>query len=312
MYWGCATRGKRAGIAAAPDQTGLRRGRFNLFTLLFIALYCAVCPTVAADTVAGDIACVAKENSYLQGEKTRIVIIIDDLGHSLRRGREAVALPGNLTYAVIPFTTHGAQLAREAHGAGKEVMLHAPMSTLDETAPGKGALTPQLSRKEFTAALAAGLDDIPHVQGVNNHMGSDLTRRRQQMAWLMRDLRWQDLYFVDSRTNRETVAATVAAEFNVPHLSRHVFLDNVRTAEAIGERFAALLQKAEEEGLAVAIGHPYPETIAFLRESLPLLQEQGIELLSVSEALAREQPVVIASSDAASGKETACCPAPAC
>jgi polysaccharide deacetylase 2 family uncharacterized protein YibQ len=149
-------------------------------------------------------------------------------------------------------------------------------------------------------------------------MGSDLTRRRQQMAWLMRDLRWQDLYFVDSRTNRETVAATVAAEFNVPHLSRHVFLDNVRTAEAIGERFAALLQKAEEEGLAVAIGHPYPETIAFLRESLPLLQEQGIELLSVSEALAREQPVVIASSDAAVGKgavadqETACCPVPAC
>lgn len=309
MYWGCATRGKRAGIAAAPDQTALRRGRFYLFTLLFIALYCADCPPVAAEAGAGDIACVAEESGHPQADKTRIVIIIDDLGHSLRRGREAVALPGDLTYAVIPFTTHGAQLANEAHRAGKEVMLHAPMSTLDTAAPGEGALTPELSREEFHRALAAGLADIPHVRGVNNHMGSDLTRRRQQMAWLMRELRWQDLYFVDSRTNRETVAATVAAEFNVPHLSRHVFLDNVRSPEAIGERFGALLERAEQEGLAVAIGHPYPETLAFLRDALPSLAERGVELLSVSGALALDGAGELAVAGAAPDRGATCCPA---
>lgn len=267
-----------------------------------------MCPPVAAGADAGSAACAAQDPDPAAHNK-RIVIIIDDLGHSLRRGREAVALPGDLTYAVIPFTTHGAQLAAEAHRAGKEVMLHAPMSTLDTTAPGEGALTPELSREEFHRALAAGLADIPHVQGVNNHMGSDLTRRRQQMAWLMRELRWQDLYFVDSRTNRETVAATVAAEFNVPHLSRHVFLDNVRTREAIGERFAVLLQKAEREGLAVAIGHPYPETLAFLREALPSLAQQGVELLSVSGALALDAPGELAVAGAAPDRAAACCPA---
>ncbi len=295
MYWGCETRGKPAGNAAAPER---RRHSTSFAKALILIMAAPLCSTPALSSVVSQTPATMPEceavtlpghadtEADTKSADTRIVIIIDDLGPSKRRGHDAIELPGNLTYAVIPFTAHGRELAEAAHDAGKEVMLHAPMSTLEVTPLGEGGLTPELSRKEFHETLAAALDDVPHVRGVNNHMGSDLTRRRQQMAWLMGELRWQELYFVDSRTNKETVAATVAGEFNVPHLSRHVFLDNVRTAEAIGERFAVLLEKAQEEGLAVAIGHPYPETIAFLNEALPLLHEQGIELVAVSEALA--------------------------
>ncbi|MGB1139806.1 MAG: divergent polysaccharide deacetylase family protein [Halioglobus sp.] len=265
-----------------------------------------MCLPVFAETPQQPFTCSDTEAPTAQ---SHIVIILDDLGHNLARGREAVALPGSLTYAVIPFTAHGTELAEEVHAAGKEVMLHAPMSTLERAPLGKGGLTPQLSRQEFNDALVAALRDIPYARGVNNHMGSDLTRRRQQMAWLMRELRWQDLYFVDSRTNKETVAATVAAEFNVPHLSRHVFLDNERTQAAIAERFSVLLEKAAEEGLAVAIGHPYPETITFLRETLPGLAEAGVQLVPVSEALALAHNTRLADSGTVTGSETACCPA---
>lgn len=217
-----------------------------------------------------------------------LVIIIDDLGHQLANGRAAVALPGKLNYAVLPYTPYGKRLARAAHRGGKEVLLHAPMSNLAHKPLGRGALTPELDRAQFEATLDASLAQVPHVRGVNNHMGSDLTRRRPQMQWLMAQLSRRKLYFVDSRTEKGTVAADVASEQHVPNLSRQVFLDNQRSREAIAERFAHFTRLAREQGLAVAIGHPYPETIAYLREVLPGLRERGFRLALVSEALAAQ------------------------
>tara|TARA_R110002049_G_scaffold80302_2_gene204269 strand:- start:23 stop:910 length:888 start_codon:yes stop_codon:yes gene_type:complete len=220
----------------------------------------------------------------------RLVIIIDDMGNNLRRGLSALELPGRLTYAVIPFTPFATTLADAAVAGGKEVMLHAPMSTVEDMPLERGALTSNLSREVFRQALRDALSSLPQARGLNNHMGSELTQQRRQMAWLMQELRTHDLYFVDSRTSDKTVAATVAAEFNVPHLSRQVFLDNERTLEAIDARFREVLALIDETGFAVAIGHPYPETIAYLRAALPLLAQTGIELAYVSDMVVRHQP----------------------
>ncbi len=215
----------------------------------------------------------------------RLVIIIDDLGHRLSNGKQAADLPGAITLSILPYTRHGDRIARRAHEAGKEIMLHAPMSNLANQPLGAGGLTPDLSEDEFRATLTAALLQIPHVRGVNNHMGSELTQYRPQMDWLMEELQAQALYFVDSRTSSDTVAANVAQEYGLPHLSRQVFLDNEPTREAIDERFNAAIARARKDGLAVAIGHPYRETLDYLAEVLPSLAEQNIELVSVSAAL---------------------------
>jgi polysaccharide deacetylase 2 family uncharacterized protein YibQ len=215
----------------------------------------------------------------------RLVLIIDDMGNRLAAGREVIALPGKLTIAVLPFTPHGAQLAQAAHRAGKEVMLHAPMSNLGQIPLGQGGLTAGQTEQEFKDTLRGALDQLPHLRGMNNHMGSDLTQRQQQMQWVMDILRERDLYFIDSRTSAMTVAAQTAASNAVPHLSRKVFLDNERHPDAIQAAFGRLLGAVEASGLAVGIGHPYPETIAFLNQALPKLQCRGVRLSLVSEAL---------------------------
>ncbi len=216
-----------------------------------------------------------------------IVLIIDDLGNDRKRGRAVVNLPGRLTIAVLPFTPFGSSLAQAAQAVGKEVMLHAPMANLGGLPLGRGALTPDMTEAQFRKTLAAAISDIPFVQGVNNHMGSKLTTLDEQMHWVMSELKRLGLFFVDSRTNHLTVAAKTAAEMGVPHLSRHVFLDNERNAAAIDKAFNKLIKKAREEGLAVGIGHPYPETTSYLEKAIPKLERQGFVLLTVTEALER-------------------------
>ena len=299
MFWGCEIERLYLKPAASPELR-TNRCRNTLGTTLrhsalLLGLLLLPHSALALDTPLQEC---SKDTPENDPQDKRLVIIIDDMGHSLRRGKDALALPGKLNFAVIPYTPFGEQLAETAHRSGKEVMLHAPMSTVEQLPLGTGGLTPELSREEFEDTINAALATVPHVRGINNHMGSDLTQRREQMAWLMQDLRWQDLYFVDSRTSGNSVAATVATEFDVPNLSRHVFLDNERTPEAIDARFTELLAMVNKHGLAVAIGHPYPQTISYLHEALPLLSEQGIRLVFVSEALAREPVMKLASIDA--------------
>ena len=85
------------------------------------------------------------------------------------------------------------------------------------------------------------------------------------------------------------LAATVAQEYGIPTLSRQVFLDNHQDGTAIHYKFKEFLQVADEEGLAIAIGHPHEVTLKYLRRQIPRLERQGYRLALVSEVLAEQQ-----------------------
>ncbi len=214
-----------------------------------------------------------------------IVLIVDDMGNSFDLGQRAINLPGAINYAFLPHSPHRVSLANMAFKQLKEVMLHAPMSNLHSHPTGPGGLTPDMSRQQFLQTLSSNLDAIPHVRGVNNHMGSLMTQLRQPMDWLMTALKQQDLYFVDSRTTPLTVAKSTATKLELPSLRRDIFLDNERQHDAIAIQFERLIALAKKTGTAVGIGHPHPETLEYLEQVLPTLEQRGVKLILASQAL---------------------------
>lgn len=213
----------------------------------------------------------------------RIAIIIDDLGRSEALGRRAAGLPGPVACAFLPRAPHSPALAELAHGRGQVVMLHLPMQSMEQRRLDAGGLTLHMTRRQFEATLAEDLARVPHVQGVNNHMGSLLTRHPGHMLWLMEALRDRGgLFFIDSRTTLHTVARQLAFEQGIPSLSRDVFLDNSPDIEAINAQFDHLLALARRQGAAVAIGHPYPATLEVLEARLPRLRREGVELVPIT------------------------------
>ncbi|MDX1491633.1 MAG: divergent polysaccharide deacetylase family protein [Pseudohongiellaceae bacterium] len=221
----------------------------------------------------------------LDPNKHYISIIIDDIGNNGALGRRAVNLPGEVTYAVLPHTPFGAQLAEAAHLAHKEIMLHAPMSNQAQLPLGPGALTAELSKEAFIEVLNNAIDAIPYLQGINNHMGSALTEQELPMQWVMEVLNERKLYFVDSRTTAASVAANVAKAHEIPNITRNVFLDNETTHESIDKEFKRMVKQAQEYGSSVGIGHPYKETLEYLEVAIPELEQQGVELIFASKMI---------------------------
>ena len=70
---------------------------------------------------------------------------------------------------------------------------------------------------------------------------------------------------------------------------------------AISEQLQEAVKKARESGTALAIGHPYRATIRVLAEQLPLLQEQGITLVSVAELINYRGQRFVANSNSVGG-----------
>jgi len=213
--------------------------------------------------------------------KAYMSIIIDDLGQSSERDNRTLALPGPVTMAVMPDTPHATTFARQAHKAGKTVILHMPM----DPATGPYAWHPEVALTELARRLDAALAKVPYAAGINNHMGSRMTAQRQPMAWLMGELQQRHLFFVDSRTSAATVAAAEAQRIGLANVSRDVFLDDVRTTEAITAQLQEGVALARRQGSSVLIGHPYPQTLGVLEREMPRLRSQGIELITLQQMI---------------------------
>ena len=242
---------------------------------------------------AGLLAFAAGEATVAQERPAPLVsIVIDDLGNNPRADRRALALPGPVAVAILPHTNLSAVLAEEAHRAGKEVLLHLPMDP--EEGPdgahdaGPGRIELDMSAREIVSMLDYDLQTVPHAIGVNNHMGSRLTQNATAMQALMGRIRHHgNLFFLDSRTAPNSLAARVAVELGVPALERDVFLDSERGEAAVRAGLYRLERLLAARGHAIAIGHPHPETLAALERWLPDAAARGIRLVPLSVMLQR-------------------------
>lgn len=144
-----------------------------------------------------------------------------------------------------------------------------------------------MTRSEFVRQLRSDIESIPYIKGINSHVASLLTQHPGHMDWLMAALAVQGgLYFIDSRTTPKSVASLFAHKYNVPNLNRDIFLDPDFRPETIRREFTRFINKARETVYAIAIAHPRPSTIQFIKQNINELEEQGIKLIPVSEIIA--------------------------
>jgi uncharacterized protein len=204
----------------------------------------------------------------------RFALVIDDLGYAapeLVTRLCAQDIP--FSVAVLPFQEFTKESAEIAFAHGKEVMLHLPMEPIGYPGPSKdpgpGAVMYDLSESETRLLVRKALDAVPHRKGVNNHMGSRITPDRKRMTWILEELKARRCFFLDSRTEKDSVAFDIAEELKVPAVQRKVFLDDDKNYDEMAKQWERAIGIARKEGQVVIIGHVYPETVEALEKLVP-------------------------------------------
>ena len=219
----------------------------------------------------------------------KIAILIDDLGYNRQGMKSALALPKNVALAILPLTPFAHATATQSKVQQRVTILHAPMENTRELKLGPGGLYVKMTEQQLKAALLKDIESLPGIKGVNNHMGSLLTAQQNSMNWVMEVLKGRSLFFIDSLTSAHSVAEKTAIEHGLPTTRRDVFLDNIRMEKAIDKQFTRLVKLAKRNGEALAIGHPYPETMAYLKKRLVALEKDGVRLVPLTDMLHKSE-----------------------
>ncbi len=144
-------------------------------------------------------------------------------------------------------------------------------------------LTTDMFAGAITYNLRKAMKSVPNAVGVNNHMGSAFTGQQKGMEALLKEVKRQGLFFVDSRTTVLTKGEEIAQRLGVPSASRQVFLDHKLEPAFLLKQFNHMKRIAKKNGHVVVIGHPHPETVDFLKTHLPSLEKEGLTLTSVAD-----------------------------
>ncbi len=204
-----------------------------------------------------------------------LAILIDDMGYDARLDRQFIDIEAPLSFAFLPFAPNTAELSRYARKGGKDVLVHIPMEPENKKLnPGPGVLTLDQDFDQLLHTLKTDLEAVPGAIGANNHMGSKFTRDKKAMEEVLAYLKVKGLFFIDSRTTKETVAYDVARQLGLPCAHRSVFLDHASTPEAIRHEIRRSLKLAKEQGSVIAIGHPTRNTFQVLYEEIPLMRKE--------------------------------------
>ena len=214
--------------------------------------------------------------------KPLVSIVLDDMGLNQLHSDWAVSLKAPLTLSYLPYAKDLANQPQSARAQGHELLIHLPMEPRGTADPGPGALMVNMDQMEIKKLLARALYAFPGAIGVNNHMGSLFTADYRAMSIVLMQIKSSGQLFLDSLTASNSLVSQLGDKFNVPVVSRDVFLDDIDKEDEIVRRLREVERVALDKGTAIAIGHPRLTTLRVLEEWLANLAEKKIRLAPLS------------------------------
>jgi len=214
-----------------------------------------------------------------------IAIVIDDLGYEINVAEKMMNLDFPVSLSILPFLQYSEYIAEEGYKMNKEIMLHIPMEAKNSSAnPGPGAIKSNMSEEDIRQTVRNCFDSLPHISGMNNHMGSKITENEEIMQYILGEMKAIDseLFFVDSKTTQNSVACKIAREMEINSMERTVFLDNEDDMEYIKGQMEELKKMAYKKGKVIAIGHDRINTYYVLKRVVPEIIREGIKIVPVS------------------------------
>ena len=224
------------------------------------------------------------------GEIPVIAIVIDDMGISLSRTADITKINAPITASFLTYGKNLEQQIINSKNAGHEIIIHIPMEAKSNTDVAPDVLTTQMSQDEIQLRLRTMLAKFSNIKGANNHMGSKLTEDKERMSAVMKVLKNNGMFFLDSKTSPHSTAEEAAKETGIAYAHRHVFIDNNNDKAYILGQLKKAENVAKKNGYAIAIGHPKTKTYEALKEWILQLPKKNLKLLPLSHIVATLNP----------------------
>ncbi len=225
---------------------------------------------------------IVKTKIIKTNKKSKVSIIIDDIGNNRFSIDELSKLNYKIAFSILPdspFRNYGREMGKKYK---KQIMLHLPLEPIKSNGYKlnlNGFLLVSMRDEIIKNYTEEYISMVPEAVGVNNHTGSLFTTRADKMRIVLSVIKKNRLFFIDSKTTAKTIGYKLAKKMKIPTGIRDIFLDGDNEKITI-LNFRHLFSIAKEKGAAIGIGHPKTETIKVMMERVEkLAKKYNIELV---------------------------------
>jgi len=223
-----------------------------------------------------------KKETTIKNKKPQLVIIIDDVSSSFQV-KKINALKHHITMSFLPPTSSHPNSAKITKNLDF-YMIHLPLQAKkDFRFQEEKTLLIEDSYESIEKYIQKIRQWYPEGLYINNHTGSQFTSNDKAMNNLYKALKKYNFIFVDSRTTAKSLAKKYSHKYQMPLISRNIFLDNKQDFNYIQKQLKKAIHLAKKNGSAIAIGHPYDITMKVIKNSEHLFKD--INLVYLNESL---------------------------
>lgn len=222
---------------------------------------------------------IKEEKISSKSNNPKLVIIIDDVTTKSQLNK-IENLGYKVTPSILPPTPNHVESANITEDL-PFFMIHFPLEAQNFNAAERYTLRTTDSYEKIEKRVAQVRKWYPDALYTNNHTGSKFTSDEKSMNYLLTALKKHGFIFMDSRTTAKSVVKDLVHKYDMPYITRNIFIDNKKDFSYIQNQLKKAVKIAKKNGHSIAIGHPYPITLKVLNKSKELFK--GLDLIYLNE-----------------------------
>lgn len=218
----------------------------------------------------------------------KMAIFVEDFGFQADRTTvEYLSFPEPLTVGLIPtkkLTTWTAQIANEYR---KEIIIMLPMEPLPFKLSKQynSVIMVHYPADKIKRILAESMQAIPHFSGVTNYYGARVIDDSEVMSLIFSDISSKKAYFLYKQQPHSIPLKSIAKKYNLPIKHIDICLDSRASVIALQDTLRHCAIIAQNTGDIIVSSKPTTAFINALKHVLPILKQNGIKLVYISDLM---------------------------
>jgi polysaccharide deacetylase 2 family uncharacterized protein YibQ len=216
----------------------------------------------------------------------KMAIFIEDFGFQADETTvKYLSFPEPLTVGLLPekkLTTWTAQIADEYK---KEIVLMLPMEPVpnDFSKQSKSVIMVHYTEDKIKQLITDAMERIPNFNGVANFYGSRVLSDSKVVSVILDQIRSRNSYFLYFPQHRNSSLYDAARNSGTPLVSIDVQIDTTLSVDHIQDTLRHCAMIAQKTGNVVISSKPHSSFIQALTNEIPVLKQNGIRLVYISE-----------------------------
>jgi polysaccharide deacetylase 2 family uncharacterized protein YibQ len=244
------------------------------------------CTFEPSDNSKATIELTLKRSELYYSRTARIAFLVEDFGFEANQTTiEFLSFSEPLTVGLLPTQQSTQWTAQIANEYNKEIVIQLPLEPKIKKPEMKNVsmIMVHHTESEIENYIREATEHIPHFSGVTPMWGSRALEDRRVTGIIMKSIRREGVYFVESGENKNSVAAELAGQLSVPLVAVDYTLRTDNTEQSIEEQLRRVIVRAHHTGTIVVGTSMHREFIVQLTALLPTFRSQGVTLSYISD-----------------------------